>query len=144
MSETVFQVGSQNYSREQLWAALTSSSKVVDVTVTVKEARFPVKFEGHEKFLSARRNYDAAWALVESIPDWSQRIAARQMLMQSVQKDLLETEDWLGQCIGFMWAKDNLRPHWRNPENPAVKAGWDIQAFLRGGGTTVESNVEQK
>jgi hypothetical protein len=123
---------------------ISAGSRVLEVNLSVNEARFPVQYEKHEKFLSAKRDYATAWAVVDSIPDWEQRQAARQLLMLRIQTDILETEDWLGQMIGFMWVKDNLRPHWRNPANPAVQAGTDLQGYLRSGGITVGGGIENK
>lgn len=138
MTETLFTINvngaAQQLTRDQLWAVLSASSQITDVTVSVKETRWPVRAQGHEKFISARRDYSSMARLLECIPDWGQRGAARQMAMQAIQKDIVEAEEWLNQIMGFFWTKDNLTPMWRNPENPAVKAGWDVQGFLRGGG----------
>lgn len=143
-TETIFTVTLNGQptqvSRDQLWALMSTSGRVTEVTISVKETRWPVRSQGHDKFLSARRECGAAFDLADTIQDWNLRQAARQMAMQAVQKDIVETEEWLSQILGFFWMKDNQTPSWRHPENPAVKAGWDIQTFLRSGGLNVDQS----
>lgn len=123
---------------DQLWGMLLSVGQINEVTVSTKEQRQRLKFEGVEKFVSGRRNYERAWAIVNSVTDPVLQKEARRLANLAIQKDIMETEAWFTQMIQMMFAKDNLQPYWRSPENPFVKAGWDIQAAFTNGGTITE------
>jgi len=124
--------------QNQLWAMLQGGGQLLSVTISVKETRWPVRSEGHEKFISGTRSYEDVWGLIRSVRDPAMIPAARRLANLTIQKDIFETEAWFAQMVMMMLAKDGVIPTWRNPENPFVKAGWDIQQAFRMSGMTVE------
>ena len=126
--------------QNQLWAMLQGSGKLTNVTVSVKEVRWPVRSEGHEKFISGTRDFSHVWNIIDSIDQTDPAVAAmaRRLANLTIQKDILETEAWFQQMVMVMLAKDGVVPQWRDPANPFVKAGWDIQAAFRTSGLAVE------
>lgn len=126
--------------QNQLWAMLQGSGKLTSVTISVKETRWPVRSEGHEKFISGTRDFSHVWDLIGSIDQTDPTVmaAARRLANLTIQKDILETEAWFQQMVMVALAKDGIVPQWRNPQNPFVQAGWDIQAAFRLSGVSVE------
>lgn len=124
--------------RDQLWAMVQGAGQLNSVTVSVKETRWPVRSEGKEKFVSGTRDYSHLWALINSVRDPMMLPHARRLANLAIQKDIFETEAWFQQMAMMMLAKDGIVPTWRNPENPFVKAGWDIAAAFRMSGLSVE------
>jgi len=124
--------------QDQLWAMLQGAGRLESVTVSVKETRWPVRSEGHEKFVSGTIDCSQVWRLIDSIGDPAMLPAARRLANLTIQKQIFETEAWFQQMAMVMLAKDGVTPQWRNPENPFVKAGWDIQQAFRLSGLTVE------
>lgn len=120
--------------RNQLWGMLTSKGRLQEVSVSSKEGRVRVKFETVEKFISGRRNYERMWQLIDMVQDPEMQREATRLGNLAIQKDIFETEEWFTQMIQVMFSKDNLLPYWRNPDNPYVKAGWDIQMAIGNAG----------
>jgi hypothetical protein len=139
MSETTFKIKREDGTIVEvtdaiMWQTLLDGPMPTGMTVSVKESRQRAKFVMTERFLSLPINCNHLVDLVNSCVDLQQRKTLRSWLYQALQKNAMEAEAWLHLMIEAMMGKSAAQQFLRDPNNPWVRAGWDITQGMRNAG----------
>ena len=122
------------YTDKDMWEYLIDGPLPTGVTISVKESRQRAKFVMTERFISMPIDAKHMVDLINRCTDPVKRRTLRSWLFQALQKNVMEAEEWLHMMIEGMMGKSGAQQFLRDPNNPWVRAGWDLTQGMRNSG----------
>lgn len=123
------------YTDQEIWQEMMVGPLPMGATISVKESRQRAKFVMTERFVSLPLDCSRLAMMVNSTHlDPAAYHKLRSWLYQALQKNVMEAEDWLHLMVEGMMGKSAAQQFLRDPNNPWVRAGWDLTQGMKNAG----------